>query len=238
MIRDKNRIYGEMNDPNTVLASGTLAANKFLVGAGNKGVKTYAPGAKRVLTTDENGDVSSFEYGTPNKAIGTDASGNLTLLDIVDPTTFFEFGTANNPCTGVALAGAGAAGASATYTNLSGGGVLVSVTKTSSSYAGIEVTMTFQTALTLTAAKSCRVCAQGMADFQSMKDIIFITTSGTEFKVQEGSAGEPASGSGACCNKTITIPAGTYNKVKIGANMLTGEVTDSALVFTCLLAWQ
>lgn len=237
MIRDNNRIYGEMNDPNTVLASGTLTANRYVVGAGNKGVKTVSPGAKRIMTTDSSGNVASFAFGTPNKAVGTDANGNLVLLDIAQESQFFSFGTPDNPITGAALSGGGAAGASASYSQLGDGGALVSVTRPSDTFASIEVTMTFQKSLSFTTAKSCRICAQAMAAFQSMKDIIFITTSGTEVKVQEGSAGSTASGSGVCCNKTFTIPAGTYNKVKIGANMLTGKADNRALVFTCLISW-
>jgi len=82
MIRDGNKIYGEANDPNTVLSTNELTNNKLVVGAGYKGVKSYEPGSKRILHLDSNGLVSSISYGTPNKCIGTDASGNLVLKDM------------------------------------------------------------------------------------------------------------------------------------------------------------
>jgi hypothetical protein len=82
MIRDRKKVYGEPNDPNTVLASGTLTANRLIIGDGNKGVKVYSPGSNCILITDENGVVSSLSFnGLANKAIATDGSGNIVLID-------------------------------------------------------------------------------------------------------------------------------------------------------------
>jgi hypothetical protein len=83
MIRDSRGILGEVNDPNTVLASGTLTSDHYVVGAGNKGVKIFSPGANRLIVTNTAGVASGFAFGTANKVIGTNASGQLTLLDPV-----------------------------------------------------------------------------------------------------------------------------------------------------------
>lgn len=82
MIRDRNKVYGEPNDPNTILASSTLTPNRIIVGDGNKGVKVYSPGSNCILITDGNGVVSSLSFNRlVNKAIATDGSGNIVLID-------------------------------------------------------------------------------------------------------------------------------------------------------------
>lgn len=83
MIRDKNKIYGEVNDPNTVVATGTLQGNKLLLGSGNKGVKTYNPNtnAKCLPYLNVDGTIANMLLNVgAYKVLGTDASGNLTTL--------------------------------------------------------------------------------------------------------------------------------------------------------------
>ena len=80
MIRDKNKIYGEPNDPNTVIASGTLIENNLLVGAGHKGVKTLVSTGK-VLIWVKDGVVQQLPINVANKVLGTDENGNLVWLD-------------------------------------------------------------------------------------------------------------------------------------------------------------
>lgn len=92
MIRDKYKVYGELNDPDTVLASGELPANSFVVGAGNKGVKALIPGANKILTTDSYGNPITVSYAGADKVLGTDENGNLMMLDanpvytVINPT--------------------------------------------------------------------------------------------------------------------------------------------------------
>lgn len=82
MIRDKHKIYGEPNDPNTVIATGILETDKLVVGAGNKGVKTIDNnGIKSVVTIDSTNKVKFLPINSPNKVIGTDNLGNLVLKD-------------------------------------------------------------------------------------------------------------------------------------------------------------
>lgn len=80
MIRDKNKIYGEANDPNTVLASGTLTDGYLLVGAGNKGVKTLLSSGKVIIWV-KNGEIQQLPFTAANKVLGTDADGNLVWKD-------------------------------------------------------------------------------------------------------------------------------------------------------------
>ncbi len=83
MIRDKDKIYGEVNDPNTVIATGTLQGNKLLLGSGNKGVKTYNPSttAKCLPYLNADGTITNLPLNVgAYKVIGTDANGKLTTL--------------------------------------------------------------------------------------------------------------------------------------------------------------
>lgn len=80
MIRDKDKIYGEPNDPNTVLAGGTLDLNNLIVGAGNKGVKKLESTGK-VLIWVKDGIVQQLPVVSANKVLGTDENGNLVWLD-------------------------------------------------------------------------------------------------------------------------------------------------------------
>lgn len=92
MIRDANKIYGEKNDPNTVTADGTLSNGALMLGAGNKKIKEFVMLGKGLLYTDGSRALKSFQYGTPNKAIGTDANGNLALLDMAQPVQRYVWG--------------------------------------------------------------------------------------------------------------------------------------------------
>lgn len=80
MIRDKTKIYGEPNLPYVVTVEPDLIANKYVVTAGSRKLKPYNPGGKRIMTTDINGNVSSFNHNQPNKLVGVDQNGQLTLF--------------------------------------------------------------------------------------------------------------------------------------------------------------
>lgn len=83
MIRDKNKIYGEVNDPNTVIATGTLQGNKLLLGSGNKGVKTYTPNinAKSLPYLNADGTINKLSLNVgAHRVLGTDANGTFTTL--------------------------------------------------------------------------------------------------------------------------------------------------------------
>lgn len=83
MIRDKNKVYGELNDPNTVIAEpASLTDKKYVVGNGGKTVKSFQPGPNRILYTNPiTGKIDGFHFNIPNRLIGTDSSGKLSLLE-------------------------------------------------------------------------------------------------------------------------------------------------------------
>lgn len=82
MIRTKSRIYGELNDPDTIESSATITVNKWLRGGGNKTISGFTPGPNVVLVTDGNGNISSLSLiGQYNKFICTDDEGNIVLID-------------------------------------------------------------------------------------------------------------------------------------------------------------
>lgn len=84
MIRTKDKVFGEANDPNTVLAPNTLNQDVLVVGNNNKAVRfagnyNIMPG-KVFITKD--GDLTSIDYSNkPNKVIGTDETGKIVLID-------------------------------------------------------------------------------------------------------------------------------------------------------------
>lgn len=89
MIRGKDKVYGERNDPETVIAVTPLEDGYPVVGAGNHGVKTVNLGPKRLLYGDTLGKLTGLPFNTPNKVIGTNAQGELTLLDMPNFNTNF-----------------------------------------------------------------------------------------------------------------------------------------------------
>lgn len=167
MIRDKNKIYGEMNDPNTVIATGTLTPEMIIVGAGNKGVKTFDPGAKKIIYTDTSGIPKGFSYNTANKVIGTDSSGNLVLKDM--PT--------GNKITDILVSSASISGSSTIsatvynqpYTNIStadtarnllegaGNISLIKLVQSTDAYVYPTITLTLKTPLVLKSAKTIKL---------------------------------------------------------------------------------
>ena len=85
MIRSKNKIYGEPNDPNTVLAPTSPSPNQWIVGDDLKNITAYLPGPNRILITNGTGQLTALSFsGQANKIIGTDDSGNIVLYDRSD----------------------------------------------------------------------------------------------------------------------------------------------------------
>lgn len=83
MVRDKNTIFAEPNDPDTVLAaedSYEFENNALITGEGNKKVKHQADekdyGSILFLV---NGQVQELQI-QPSKKLGTDANGNLAWV--------------------------------------------------------------------------------------------------------------------------------------------------------------
>jgi hypothetical protein len=81
MIRTATKIYGEPNDPNTVIASTDLGVTNLIVGAGNKGIKAITPGPNQLFITDGTGNITTLALGVANKAIGTNEVGDIVIID-------------------------------------------------------------------------------------------------------------------------------------------------------------
>jgi len=93
MIRDKNKIYAELVSTEIALVPNDLVQNKYVVSAGNRDIKIFNPGPKRIIITDTDGNASSFSYNQANKLIGIDQNTKLVLFPQItdDPPTGREF---------------------------------------------------------------------------------------------------------------------------------------------------
>lgn len=88
MIRGKDKIYGEMNDPNTVIRSDVISLGALaIIGNGNKGATGFDTTAGLmfgVLMSKSDGTVEFPQYPVSDRpwsyVIGTDAAGKLTYL--------------------------------------------------------------------------------------------------------------------------------------------------------------
>lgn len=85
MIRIRDKIYAENNDPNTVLRANTSHnPGGLLIGLGNKSVRNFsAPvNVPAIILISNNGTVTNLNLnGQINKVIGTDNDGNIVLID-------------------------------------------------------------------------------------------------------------------------------------------------------------
>lgn len=82
MIRTRNKIYGEENDPDTVISTSTTTVGRWLKGGVNKTIYGFLPGANKILVTDGNGNITTLSLiGRYNKVIGTDDAGNIVFID-------------------------------------------------------------------------------------------------------------------------------------------------------------
>jgi len=89
MIRTKNKIYGEMNDPNTVLLPLEGLVDVWLQTDGNKAIKVFEPGPNKILII--NGIEGAYYLGTLSwhgqidGLIGTDEFGNIVFISRTNP---------------------------------------------------------------------------------------------------------------------------------------------------------
>lgn len=85
MIRDKYKIYGEMNDPNTVTVVDELPNNAIVLGAGNKTIKavTSFPKATDGLLIQQNSLNVLFTDGftVSRKLVGGPATITICILE-------------------------------------------------------------------------------------------------------------------------------------------------------------
>ena len=80
MVRDKNIIYAEVNDEDTVLTEDILTDNSLLVGNFNKNIKKVLDSTKYgaiIFIIDNEVQILPIQ---PNKKLGTDTNGNLAWI--------------------------------------------------------------------------------------------------------------------------------------------------------------
>lgn len=85
MIRTKTKIFAEENNPNTVLSpvlNSPPITPTLLSGETSNSIKPVSPETGvRIYIADSEGKVKLLHLTGSNKAIGTDANGNIVLLD-------------------------------------------------------------------------------------------------------------------------------------------------------------
>lgn len=84
MIRTKSQIYGECNDPNTVITAEGRNGN-LVIGAGNKGVRRYVgpevASSSFAILIVKNGEVDVLILGSPDLVVGTNGSGEIVTIE-------------------------------------------------------------------------------------------------------------------------------------------------------------
>lgn len=245
MIRDANKIYGERNDPNTVTADGTLADGNLMVGAGNKKIKPLTVSGKSLLYTDGSKVLNSFPYGTPNKQIGTDASGNLALLDIVKPIQRFNW--AKNGMAQALFEGAAAKYLQTNVTTYSDtGGTVVAMTKTGGGELSLfQMTIEFTEPLDVNAlgiagkTGHLNICAA--CPFMSIKQIFwYCKNSAGQTQTEEIVNKTPiADNQGIFYSGEVTIPTmPIYGFALYPTERLPDTLSNQAFILLAELEWE
>lgn len=227
MIRDKNQIYGEANDPNTVLSEAELSVNKLVVGAGNKGIKEFNPGANRIIITDSYGNASSLGYKIPNKAVGTDEDGNIVMRDLPYQYTFFKFGDNNK----IVKIDATSAGITSTILEDTQGRAKARVTKSSSILTTSVFTVTFDLPLILIHDTECKICVN-VSFGKTINNLLLLDNNN-----QQVALDVVDNGNSLGINKTITIPAGTYKRLQITESEASETYQNEELTINCLICY-
>lgn len=231
MIRDNNKIFGEKNDPNTVVATETLKSGYPIVGAGNKGVKTIDLGTKKILYTGADSQLKGFNYNTANKVIGTDSSGNLVLKDMPTGKNVIDIlvsaasssggyvttNVYNQPYTSVS-----SAEAARNMLNGAGDISIVKLVKSADSTTYPTITLTLKTPLVLTTTKNVKVILTIEPDALYSGGtcpspwIYGPIKLGSVQLVQQSLGGAiNYPGQNTVINTTMSFAAGTYNQITI-----------------------
>ena len=222
MIRDKNQIYGEPNDPNTVLASEPLVANKYVVGAGNRGIKTYDAGNKKIMITDQYGRVSCISYDVPNKCIGTDINGDIVLREIPTGGTNMRFGSEQSPITKFTANNVQVVSSLGTDE----GCVTAALTKLIDSVTPDTFTFEFETPIILTRETECKIAIHISLEGILLNQLKLLNNFDEEIVLNP---------SNSACSKSVKLPAGTYNKITVSEEQPTARYTNRAMTLSCLI---
>lgn len=251
MIRDANKIYGEKNDPNTVTADGTLSNGALMLGAGNKKIKEFVMLGKGLLYTDGSRALKSFQYGTPNKAIGTDANGNLALLDMAQPRQQWIWGADVAPWD---ITFESTAGSSISWSNMFSfhdGGVVFVVNKTGGGTATLfYIDITFGVPLKIDelgiAGKKGYLAISAACSFMAFEQIQWYckNSSGAILTDRIVSREVKANNQGISYYGEVTIPSNPiygfrlYPNGSSPWNQLPDTITEQALNLLAALEWE
>lgn len=222
MIRNGNKIFGEANDPNTVLANGELANNKYVVGAGNKGVKQYDAGNKKLMITDVYGNVSSISYNVPNKCVGTDMNGNIVMREAPTGGTNMRFGSEQSPITSFTINNP----LVVSQVGRDEGCVTAVLTKTADSTTVDTFTFEFETPITFIQETECKICLQVSLQGILLHQLKLLNNFNEEIVLNPNNS---------ACSKTVKIPAGTYNKITVVEEQPSASYNNRVLVLSCLI---
>lgn len=251
MIRDANKIYGEKNDPNTVTADGTLSNGALMLGAGNKKLKEFAMLGKGLLYTDGSKVLKSFPYGTPNKRIGTDANGNLALLDMVGSVQRYRWGANVAPWDVVFESTASSSIVWDTMKGFQTGGMVASISKNGGGTATLfHIDITFGMPLDVNqrgiAGKTGYLAICAACSFMAFEQIHWYckNSSGTVITNQIVSQTPTINNQGIFYSREVTIPSEPiwgfrlYPKMSSPWNQLPDTITEQALTLTAALEWE
>ena len=85
MIRNRTKIFAEMNDPNTCVSNDTLSLGKLIIGAGNNTLKILNTSQQGLLITTANGNAQFLLVpigdAGKNKLLGVNNNGQLTWVN-------------------------------------------------------------------------------------------------------------------------------------------------------------
>lgn len=222
MIRDKNKIYGELNDPDTLLCEEDLDQAQLLISVGNHYVKPYRPENNSIIIYDSNGKPGCLPYTIPNKCVGTDAYGNLVMRDLPTGGTNLRLGSEQSPAISIKCSNSDV---TIIYA-IDDGAIVGVVGKTADSTAIDKYTFEFETPLVLTSDTECVVNVNVMIDGLFLKNLKLINALNEEIVLNE---------SNSICNKKITIPAGTYSRITVEEREASQAYTNKVLQFTSLI---
>ena len=250
MIRDANKIYGEKNDPNTVTADGTLSNGALMLGAGNKKIKEFVMLGKGLLYTDGSKVLKSFPYGTPNKAIGTDANGNLALLDMAQPVQRYVWGKQVVVWDVLFESTAGSNISAGTIRTFQTGAIAISVNKTGSVATLHYIDITFGMPLNVNdlgiAGKKGYIVTSAACPFIAFEQIHWYckNSNGNILTDQIVSTTPTITNQGISYSGEVTIPSNPihgfrlYPKTSSPWNQLPSTINEEALNFAATLEWE
>ena len=222
MIRDKNKVYGEMNDPNTVLALNELIQDQPIIGAGGRYIKNYDVGPNKILITDTRGKLTSISYDVPNKCLGTDSLGFIVMRDIPTNGTNMRLGSEQSPITRFSTNNQSIVHA----LGIDEGCATIALTKLVDGSTKDIFTFEFETPISLAQETRCAVSINIALNGILLNQLKLVTTANEEIVLNPNNS---------AVNKYITLPAGVYNKITVSEEQISERYENKAMTLSCLI---